>query len=539
MKNIILFFAAIAISHHVFSQLPQLKWWFDIDDSSFGQSVAADIDNDGKLELIFGCYRNDSMVYALNAEDGSLLWKYNTHPANFEGCNDVAPIVYDVDNNDTLDVIVPSSCNPTTFCFHGATGKVIWESPTRGSDSPPTIADIDKDGKMEILHGEFGGYVICLNIEDGSKAWEIPVDLNSWIQTAPTIVDLDGDTYPDFVVATWNAVNKDSNKVYGFRGYDQKLLWTYPLTDVVYHGTAVADLDHDNKPELVIGDYSGRVTAINGEDGSKAWEYVCPEYFYAASPVSIADVDHDGHCEVLFSAWYKVYALTHDGQFKWDYDIPDFGGSFRGMALSDIDNDAKVDAVFGTSKGDVIALKGSNGKLIWKLDLENHYGDTLKFDHAPLVADFDEDGILDVFIVGGFTNYPAFGSNYGRAYAISASKGAGPDWLMFQHDIHRRSSLCAASTGIENEVPLKKSDMMLYPNPSKGEFVIRISGKEEGSLLLSIFNMQTEKVYERKFTDIHGQSEIPISSLQVSDGIYFARITSSIKTETVRMFIIN
>ena len=73
MKNIILFFAAIAISHHVFSQLPQLKWWFDIDDSSFGQSVAADIDNDGKLELIFGCYRNDSMVYALNAEDGSLL----------------------------------------------------------------------------------------------------------------------------------------------------------------------------------------------------------------------------------------------------------------------------------------------------------------------------------------------------------------------------------------------------------------------------------------------------------------------------------
>jgi len=187
------------------AQSPTIKWWYDINDASFGQSAAGDIDSDGKMEVVFGCYRNDSSVYALNAEDGSLLWKYNTHPYGAEGCNDVAPIIYDVDNDDSLEVIVPSSCNPTTFCFNGKTGAVKWQTPTRGSDSPPTIADIDNDGKPEILHGEFEGYVICINAENGSVAWEIPVDLNSWIQTAPTVVDLDTNGQLDFVVATVTA----------------------------------------------------------------------------------------------------------------------------------------------------------------------------------------------------------------------------------------------------------------------------------------------------------------------------------------------
>lgn len=483
MKKAVQFLFIICLSNVLQAQDPQIKWWFDTKDASYGQTAAADIDHDGYLELVFGCYRNDSSVYALNAEDGSLLWKYNASSPWAEGCNDVAPLIYDVDDDDTLDVIVPASCNPTTFCFNGHTGKIKWQQVTRGSDSPPTIADLDNDGKPEILHGEFGGYVICLNAEDGSVAWEIAVDLHSWIQTAPTIIDLDGDLLPDFVVATWNSVEGDTNKVYAYRGFDHELLWTYPLADVVYHGTAVADLDDDGKPELVLGDYSGKLYALNGEDGSLYWDYLWAEGYYAGAPASIGDLDHDGICEVVFVSWFKVIALRSDGELFWHYSIPDYATAFRGAAIADINGDDFPDVIFGTSEGRFIALNGVSGNAIYNTDLSDHYGDVFDINHAPVIADFDKDGILDAFLIGGYAEYPNFENNYGRGYALSLASGNGPDWLMFQHDFQRRSSLCGDTlTDILSPSAPLIHHFSAFPNPFSNQVSFIIDSP--GSILI-------------------------------------------------------
>lgn len=445
---------------------PVIKWTFDTNDASFGQSAAADIDGDGKNEIVFGCYRNDSMVYALNAEDGTLLWKYNTHVVNGEGCNDVAPVIYDVDGDGTLEVIVPSSCNPKTFCFNGATGSVKWVCNTRGSDSPPTIADIDGDGKPEILHGEFGGYVICINAEDGSVNWEIPVDLNSWIQTAPTILDINSDGILDFVVATWNAVNTSANKVYAYQGDTQQLLWSKDLDDVVYHGSAVSDLDNDGVTELLIGCYNDTLYCLESDNGSVKWTYSAGSNFYVGGPAQVADLNHDGSCEVIFTTWYKVIALNHDGTLFWQYDNLNYKQSFRGAAIADINNDIYPDVIFGNDGGHLIALNGNNGTLIFDVNLQSQYGNPqFELDHAPLVADFDQDGSMDVFIVGGHAEYPNFFNDFGRAYLLSVGPANGPDWLMFQNDIWRTSNIC------NNIMALGEPNSLLagisfYPNPA-------------------------------------------------------------------------
>ena len=522
MRKINLIITLLLCSVFVYSQSNNIKWQYRVNDASYGQSAAADIDNDGKLEIVFGCYRNDSMIYALNAEDGTLLWKFNARTAFAEGCNDVAPILYDINNDKTPEVIVPASCNPKTFCFDGKTGKVLWEAPTRGSDSPPTIADIDGDGKAEILHGQFGGYVICLNAEDGSKAWEITVDSDSWIQTAPTIVDLDKDNKPDFVVASWNFYGK--SKVYAYRGYDRQLLWSYPVRDYVYHGTAVADLDNDDKPELVIGDYSGALYCLNAENGTLAWEYIMPEYFYNGSPASIADIDGDDSCEIVFMSWYKTLVLSAKGRLKWQFNNPDYGSSFRGAALADINNDALPDVIYGTSEGEVIALNGKNGNMLLYLNIDSIYGDTMAFDHAPLVADFDNDGTLDIFIVGGYSRYPNFSKNYGMAYCIKAGKGQGPPWLMFQRDIHRKSSFCAASSDIP-ELILQNKMPDIYPNPSDGNFYISTDNSLTSAVQVSIFDITGRIVYQNSFTDMQNNNVFVQAEIKQA-GIYHVMISS-------------
>ncbi|MEI6124317.1 MAG: FG-GAP-like repeat-containing protein [Bacteroidota bacterium] len=519
-KRIPLFVFAVAlfIMGQATAQKPTVKWTFNTLDASYGQTAAGDIDHDGKLELVFGCYRNDSCVYALNAENGSLLWKYNTHPAGYEGCNDVAPLIYDVDADDSLEVVVPSSCNGVTFCFNGRSGAVKWQTDTYGSDSPPTVADIDNDGKPEILHGEFGGYVICINAEDGSIAWNMPVDTSTYatrINTAPTITDLDADGKPDFVVASWKG---DTNKVFAFRGYDQQLLWTYPLRDWVYHGTAVADLDHDNKPELVIGDYSGKLFTLNGEDGSLAWSYTAPSSYYIGDPAAIADLDGDGSCEVVFSAWYQMIALRADSTVFWQYNLPDYGSAFRGVALADIDNDSKPDVLFGSSTGWVIALKGTTGDTLWTIDLAALYGNTFEIDHAPIIADFDDDGILDLFIQGGHGEYPAFQNDYGRGYALSIGVGTGPDWLMFQRDVWRQSSLCEFAISVPEHNTTDAKQTLLYPNPTNGAINIRFANPNRAETTIDIYTANGQLIQS---TQPSTATEIQIELKEVANGLYF------------------
>jgi outer membrane protein assembly factor BamB len=430
-------------------------WNYDVNDMAFGNAASADLDGDGYLEIVFSTYRNDSSVYVLNAEDGSLLWK-----VNLDGCNDAAPLIFDVDNDNELEVVIASSCVAKTTCFEGATGILKWETATRGSDSPPSVADLDGDGDMEILHGEFGGYVICLNGDDGTVKWEIEVDQNSWVQTAPAILDVDNDGNLDFVVGTW--VFGGEGDVYAFTGDSANMIWHNPLPqDFIYHGASFADIDGDLYKEVVIGAYDGYVYAINAEDGSNYWNYKHPNAYpqYVGAPTSIADLDNDTRYDVVFISGNTVAALTHDGILMWDYTISGYRTSFRGAGISDMNGDDTLDVVFGTGNGELIALSGSTGAIIFHVDLEANYGSSFDIDHGPVIDDFDKDGFLDVFVVGGHAEYPDIVNNYGRAYAISTESGVGSNWPMFRYD--ERRSGCRPDTVLVNApLPIKEKEAL-------------------------------------------------------------------------------
>ena len=494
---------------------------------SYGNACAGDIDKDGKLEIVFGCYRNDSCVYALNAEDGSLLWKYNTG-----GCNDAAPLIYDVDNDDTLDVLLTSSCVPKTFCLNGATGKVKWIANSNGSDSPPTLGDIDNDGKKEILFGEFSGTVRCLNIENGNLKWVLTVDTNSWIQTEPALLDLDGDGLLDFVVANWNF--DTAHCIFAYRGYDQTLLWkTYIPNNVMYHGPSFADIDGDNKPELAIGSYDGHLYVLNGEDGSLVFDFSFPNVFYIGAPTSIADLNNDGFYEIVFVNYSKISAVNHLGELLWSQSISCCATSFRGAAISDINNDGILDVVYGSSKGDLCALSGLDGSFIWDINLADHYGKDFGIDHGPIIADFDGDGYLDIFVVGGYAEYPATQNNYGRAYAISTESKGGPDWLMFRRDIRRSACVPINTSDIQDKNI--KSDFTIYPNPASDYITINLN---DFNLIndpqIQIFDILGN---EFKCPLIHNSNYLKIDISNLSAGIYIIKLDGNLKDDLRKIIV--
>lgn len=538
MKTILLFFFGFCPFVTFYSQTPQLLWSYDVNDSSFGISSSGDIDVDGKLEIVFSCYRNDSSIYALNAEDGSLLWKVNTG-----GCNDVSPLIYDVDMDGLLDVVLPSSCVAETFCFNGIDGSEKWSTPLHGSDSPPTVGDLDNDGKPEILHGNFGGYVTCLNGEDGSIAWDIAVDLNSWIQTEPIILDADNDGQLDFIVGNWSFGT--DYKIWCFRGSDHQQLWVSDLpSDYIYHGASFADIDNDGYQEIAIGDYSGNLMVLNAENGSLKWDYSFASPFYIGAPTSMGDLNNDGLYEIVFFDGDHLGVLTNTGSLLWDFYIPSYGSAFRGAALSDVNNDDTLDLVFGTSLGIVYALHGNSGDEIWNVDLAAQYGGTFEIDHAPVISDFDNDGTLDFFLVGGYSDYPDVSGNYGRGYAYSTGGSGGPDWLMF-----RRDSVRSARVPLDSSVVFSKFNIPqnfsaeAYPNPFIRMLTIEYKLLQNTELCVSIYDITGNKAGEifKGFQTAGSYSyKIDFNEFGLNEsGIYFLKIISNEAQITKKIFRMN
>lgn len=514
----------IALRHTLIAEEPGIKWRFDTKSFSAGMAASADIDGDGKLEIVFGCYRNDGAIYALNAENGSALWSYYPNNPPSEGCNDAAPLLYDVNSDGIPEVIVASSCTPKTICLNGKTGAIIWEENARGSDSPPTIARLVNNGKLSILHGEFGGWVRCLDAENGETLWELPVNLNSWVQTAPTIVDVNNDSQLDFVVGTWEFDNKDS--LYAFDGKTRERLWAVPIHGHIYHGSAVADFDNDKFPEILVGSYNNNLYCINGKDGGVEWTYKGPGA--VTCPVVTGDIDNDGDCDIVFTSWYKVIALNSSGALKWEYVIPDYSSNFRGCAIADINDDSFLDVVFGTNSGRFIALNGNDGTEIFDMNIAEDYGKK-EFDinHAPLIADFDKDGSLEAFFVGGWgVSSPTIENNYGRAYMVGMGKGRGPDWLMFQRDPRRTASICYDDITKVNDNPKLHTTNIISISPDPASDYIEIDlaptvkrNDDERAYGIKIFNTFSECLLTVEPQNFESLRRIDISSLPV--GVYF------------------
>jgi outer membrane protein assembly factor BamB len=406
------------------SEFPKLLWTVDLASISYGGGAIGELN--GERAIVFGTYYNDEHLYAIRAKDGKVLWKFKSEGGPF----DASVALVDLNGDGKPEVLAADSSTGTLFCLDGA-GKSIWKKALPNStDSPPAVADLAGDGKLAIvvgtmMLGDGHGRVIAIEAVSQKDRWMAKIP--GHIQSEPALIDLDGDKVLDVLVTTW----RGDKRVHALSGKDGSELWTYKMAGDMYHG--VSAFDHQGV-HIVAASIEGDVALLDAK-GKAVWAQKVGGYLFA--PTAVADLDGDGSPEIVVCSG-SVHILGIDGKEKWR--TPDFGSVARGVAIVDADGDGRPDLLFGASDRKFRAVQGRTGKEIWTFDatVKGEVYETI--DSGPVAADFDGDGNLDVFfVVGKGTSDKTQKENYGRAYAIRAGKGKG-SWNMFRGNLRRTGS---------------------------------------------------------------------------------------------------
>ncbi|MCW3117872.1 MAG: afsK [Chitinophagaceae bacterium] len=197
---------------------------------------------DERLTMYFGS--SDGYLYAVNAGDGTLKWKFAAN-----GIIHTSPVL----NN---GVIYFGAWDTYFYAVDAKTGKEKWKFKTGGNMA---MSGIEASAVVEnglVYFGARDGYMYALNADKGSIAWKYDAE-NSWILSTPVISD------DVLYVGT-----SDSYLLLALEAQTGVEKWRYKTNGYVFSSPTIAG------GMIYFGDFTGKMNALDlASAGKKASEF--------------------------------------------------------------------------------------------------------------------------------------------------------------------------------------------------------------------------------------------------------------------------
>jgi len=301
----------------------------------------------------------------------------------------------DLDGDGKLELLVGTYSGWYVLEHDPASGRyeITWSAPSSqyGSIYVTAIAARRTAGDWRILVGLGDGRVQVWSA--ARREMETEFSTGTDVVSKILFADVDNDGAEELGVVTTTALRLyEPDSLLFERSIDLPGTATYSGTDVV-----IGNVDRDARNEIVLG--NGRVLDVQGDHVDVQWTYNVSDYGGGfGALVELADVDGDGVAEIVASAgWYKITVYDADLQSpkyerQADLDI-------AALLLADVTGDGVVEILYGDGQwGEIHVLRASDGQELFAIPNPEH-GVT-----RIAVANLDADPALELVWGAGHTS---------------------------------------------------------------------------------------------------------------------------------------
>ena len=222
------------------------------------------------------------------------------------------------------------------------TGGVFALTGAQFSYGTPSVANVDADPYRELIAGMRDGKLYVYR-HDGTPYPNFPWDAGGDITTGPAVADLNLDGRKEIVFGTSNgfvhALHTDLTQSFGFPK-------PVPLLEDWDSSPALGDVNGDGAPDVAIGGSDGFLYVLNGMNGSAIPGFRVNLGVTTRSSPAIADIDGNGSVDILIGDRNgRLHAFNNAGVPITGFPVQTGNRIENGPAVGDVDGDGLTEVV--------------------------------------------------------------------------------------------------------------------------------------------------------------------------------------------------